>query len=116
MGYISQKLAQICDQKGIQSFEMPSFPGQDTGYIPAKEKTMIFIPSTGGSHNPEEHTKKKFIKPATILFTELAKELLLEKFRDSQKVDVAPKPISEIAQEQSTKVSEHAISTDELSL
>ena len=113
---LNQKLAQICDQKGIQSFEMPSFPGQDTGYIPAKEKTMIFIPSTGGSHNPEEHTKKKFIKPATTLFTELAKELLLEKFRDSQKVDVAPKPISAITQEQSAKVSEHTISTDELSL
>lgn len=113
---LNQKLAQICEQKGIQSIEMPSYPGQDTGYVPATEKTMVFIPSTGGSHNPDEHTKKKFIKPATILFTELAKELLLEKFRDSQKVDVTLKPVSGIAQEQSAKISEHAISTDELSL
>ena len=88
---LNQKLAQICAQKGIQSIEMPSYPGQDTGYIPAKEKTMIFIPSTGGSHNPEEHTKKKFIQPATTLFTQLSKEILIEKFRDSQRVSITPK-------------------------
>ena len=54
--------------------------------------------------------------PQDLVFTELAKELLLEKFRDSQKVDVTLKPVSGIAQEQSAKISEHAISTDELSL
>lgn len=65
---------------------MPSYPGQDTGYIPAKSKTMIFIPSTGGSHNPEENTKKEFIETATRVFTDLAHTLLLEKFRDTQVV------------------------------
>ena len=74
---------------------MPSYPGQDTGYIPAKQKTMIFIPSTGGSHNPEEHTKKKFIQPATTLFTQLSKELLEERFRDTQKVSITPNTSSE---------------------
>lgn len=90
--FLNQKLNQICNQKGIQSIEMPSYPGQDTGYVPATEKTMVFIPSTGGSHNPDEHTKKKFIKPATTLFTQLSKELLMERFRDAQKVSNTPKP------------------------
>ena len=90
--FLNQKLNQICNQKGIQSIEMPSYPGQDTGYVPATEKTMVFIPSTGGSHNPDEHTKKKFIKPATTLFTQLSKELLMERFRDAQKVSNTPNP------------------------
>ena len=88
---LNQKLVQICEQKGFQSIEMPSYPGQDTGYVPATEKTMLFIPSTGGSHNPDEHTKKKFIKLATTLFTQLSKELLVERFRDAQKVSITPK-------------------------
>ena len=92
---LNQKLTQICTQKGIQSIEMPSYPGQDTGYIPAKQKTMIFIPSTGGSHNPEEHTKRKFIQPATTIFAQLSKELLVERFRDAQKVSITPNTSSE---------------------
>ena len=102
---LNQKLAQICEQKGIQSIEMPSYPGQDTGYIPAKEKTMIFIPSTGGSHNPDEHTKKKFIKPATTLFTQLSRELLEERFRDAQKVSSTPKSTYASSHIPTTKVS-----------
>lgn len=102
---LNQKLAQICEQKGIQSIEMPSYPGQDTGYIPAKEKTMIFIPSTGGSHNPKEHTKKKFIQPATTLFTQLSRELLEERFRDAQKVSSTPKSTYASSHIPTTKVS-----------
>ena len=94
---LNQKLAQICEQKGIQSIEMPSYPGQDTGYIPAKEKTMIFIPSTGGSHNPKEHTKMKFIQPATTLFTQLSRELLVERFKDAQRVPNIPTPTHEFS-------------------
>lgn len=90
---LNQKLTTICNQKGLQSIEMPSYPGQDTGYIPAKEKTMIFIPSTGGSHNPKEHTKKKFIQLATTLFTQLSRELLVERFKDAQRVPNIPTPI-----------------------
>ena len=101
---LNQKLTTICSQKGIQAIEMPSYPGQDTGYIPAKEKTMIFIPSTGGSHNPEEHTKKKFIQPATTLFTQLSKELLEERFRDAQRVTNIPRSTYESSHIPSSKV------------
>ncbi len=103
--FLNQKLNQICNHKGIQSIEMPSYPGQDTGYIPAKEKTMIFIPSTGGSHNPKEHTKKKFIQPATTLFTQLSRELLVERFKDAQKVSSTPKSTYASSHIPTTKVS-----------
>ncbi len=80
-------LAEACDKKQISHMDMPSYAGQDTGYIPAKEKTMIFIPSTGGSHNPNESTKKRFIEAATAVFTEFSRELLVEKFKDRIIVD-----------------------------
>lgn len=67
---------------------MPSYAGQDTGYVPAKQKTMIFIPSKGGSHNPKESTKRKFIETATKVLTGTAQELLKEKFKDSYKCEV----------------------------
>lgn len=80
-------LAEACDKKQISHIKMPSYAGQDTGYIPAKKKTMIFIPSTGGSHNPNESTKKRFIETASLVFTEFSQELLLEKFKDRIIVD-----------------------------
>lgn len=81
---LNTKIANACSKEDINFIEMPSYAGQDTGYIPAKEKTMIFIPSTGGSHNPKESTKKKFIETATKVFVSLSKELLVEKFKDKQ--------------------------------
>lgn len=80
-------IATTCNQKKIPYIEMPSYAGQDTGYVPAKEKTMIFIPSTGGSHNPEEKTKRKFIEAATKVLVGTAQTLLLEKWKDSCKYD-----------------------------
>lgn len=80
-------LVAACDKKQISHIDMPSYAGQDTGYIPAKEKTMIFIPSTGGSHNPNEATKKRFIEAASTVFTEFSQELLVEKFKDRIVVD-----------------------------
>lgn len=80
-------LAETCSKKQISHINMPSYAGQDTGYIPAKEKTMIFIPSTGGSHNPNESTKKRFIEAASTVFTEFSQELLVEKFKDRIVVD-----------------------------
>ena len=66
--------------------EMPSYPGQDTGYVPAKKKTMIFIPSNNISHHPDEQTWPKYINPATRIFVAMAQELLKEKFKDKYAV------------------------------
>lgn len=91
---LNTEIANVCNKEHINFIEMPSYAGQDTGYIPAKEKTMIFIPSTGGSHNPKESTKKKFIETATRVFTNLSKELLVEKFKDKQTFRVKVRPVS----------------------
>ena len=90
---LNTEIANVCSKEGINFIEMPSYAGQDTGYIPAKEKTMIFIPSTGGSHNPKESTKKKFIETATRVFTSASKELLAERFKDRQAIRVKVKPV-----------------------
>lgn len=86
---LNERIADVCNQDGIQHFEMPSYAGQDTGYIPATDKTMIFIPSTGGSHNPKESAKKEDVELAGKVFVDVSKELLQERFRDRQKVDVS---------------------------
>lgn len=85
---LNTDIAKICNKRNINYLEMPSYAGQDTGYVPARQKTMLFIPSTGGSHNPDEDTKKKFIKPATNVLTDLSQLLLQEKFKDRQTVQL----------------------------
>ena len=85
---LNSTIIDVCNQKQIKYLEMPSYAGQDTGYVPAKQKTMIFIPSKGGSHNPKERTKRKFIETATKVLTGTAQELLKERFKDSYKCEV----------------------------
>lgn len=85
---LNATIADTCKQKQISYIEMPSYAGQDTGYVPAKEKTMIFIPSTGGSHNPKESTKKEFIETATSVLVGTAQKLLLERWKDTQKFEI----------------------------
>lgn len=79
---LNSGIANICEIHNIKHIFMPSYPGQDTGYVPAKEKTMIFIPSTGGSHDPAENAKPKDIETATKVFTNFSENLLLENIRD----------------------------------
>ncbi len=85
---LNSKIEGICEELNINYYKMPSYPGQDTGYIPARKKTMIFIPSTEGSHNPNESTTKESIENATQVFTCLAEDLLIERKIDKFKVDV----------------------------
>lgn len=90
---LNEKLAQICSKNNIQFLPMNSGAGQDTSYVPAEDKTMIFIPSTGGSHNPNESIEPEDIEVATKVFTGIAQELLQEKFKDRQVVNVGNAPI-----------------------
>lgn len=85
---LNSNIASVCNKNNIQYLEMPSWAGQDTGYVPAKEKTMIFVPSKGGSHNPKETTKKEYIELASKIFTEVSQELLQERFKDRHVVEV----------------------------
>lgn len=79
---LNSKIEEICKRKRINYMFMPSGAGQDSGYIPAKQKTMVFIPSTGGSHDPAEDTTPEAITSATNVFTDLAKDLFKENFKD----------------------------------
>lgn len=79
---LNSGIANICETHNIKHIFMPSYAGQDTGYIPAKEKTMIFIPSTGGSHDPAESAKPRDIETATKVFTNFSENLMLENIRD----------------------------------
>jgi len=84
---LNNNIADICNENEIKYIEMPSWAGQDTGYVPAKEKTMIFTLSKGGSHNPFESTKKKWLKLASKVLEDVSKELLQERFKDTYKVN-----------------------------
>lgn len=75
-------IANICERLNIKYLFMPSYPGQDSGPVPAIDKAMIFMPSTGGSHNPKENTKPRNIETATRVLTNLSENLLLENIRD----------------------------------
>lgn len=85
---LNSKIADICEKLNINYHIMASYPGQDTGYIPARKKTMIFIPSTEGSHNPKESTTKEAIEEATQIFINLTEDLLKQKEIDKYKVNI----------------------------
>ena len=84
---LNSKIADICEKLNINYHIMASYPGQDTGYIPARKKTMIFIPSTEGSHNPKESTTRASIEDATQIFINLTEDLLKQKEMDKYKVN-----------------------------
>ncbi len=80
---LNEEIASSCKKKGIQYHLMPSYAGHDTGYVPAKRKTLLFCPSTGGSHNCKESTKRKFIELACDVLTDVVENLLLEKWKNT---------------------------------
>lgn len=66
---------------------------------------MIFIPSTGGSHNKDEKTEKIHIETATKVLTKTAQELLKERFKDSYKCEV--EGITTTGKDRNTDEKEH---------
>lgn len=58
---LSSKLHTISQTLGFRTTMMKSGAGHDVAYFPARKKGLIFIPSTGGSHNPQEHTTQQDI-------------------------------------------------------
>ena len=69
-----QKLYEISTNLGLKTIKMPSWAGHDLAYIPAKEAVLIFIPSTGGSHNPlESTTEENMVNGCKVMFQFLKK-------------------------------------------
>ena len=79
---LNSQLEKNADHLNIPYIMMPSYPGQDTGFVPADSIAMLFCPSTGGSHNPNESTHKKCIQYSAILLADTCKQLLKQPFKE----------------------------------
>lgn len=82
---LNNLLTQSADKLNISTIKMPSPAGQDTGYVPTtskNKKTMIFAPSTGGSHNPEESTTRECVEATASILESTTKSLLKQRFQD----------------------------------
>lgn len=64
-GGLSNKLHLLSEGLGLRTTMMKSSAGHDIAYFPARRKGMLFIPSTGGSHNPKETTTPEDIMNGT---------------------------------------------------
>jgi len=81
-----EDLKGICEEKGIPYVKMHSWPGHDLACIlpPSNKKgkrILFFIPSQGGSHNPNETTSKEAIEIGTDVYTTFVNKTM----RDFQK-------------------------------
>lgn len=83
---INRRLQQVCEDRGIKYVVMPSWAGHDTAHL--KNSTLIFIPSTGGSHNRNENTTKEDIEVGIELYSEYIKGRLKEKKRIVDLVEI----------------------------
>ena len=71
-----ENIKAICDKKNYPCQLMHSWPGHDLACVLAPtnktgKRVLFFIPSTGGSHNPEESTTKKDIEIGTDVYSSL---------------------------------------------
>lgn len=48
----------VCEERKIKNTIMPSWAGHDIAHLSIMKKILLFIKSTGGSHNPNENTTK----------------------------------------------------------
>lgn len=64
------QIEEVCQKNNIKAVYMPSWAGHDIAHVPSSEKILIFIPSTGGSHNPEEMTTMDAIEKGIIVLTQ----------------------------------------------
>ena len=81
-----ENIKQICDKKNYPCMVLHSWPGHDLACVldpnhTIGKKILFFIPSTGGSHNPNESTTKKDIEIGTDVYSTLVSQRM-NKFRD----------------------------------
>lgn len=60
---------EVCKENNITSITMKSWAGHDITHLSLLEKILIFIKSTGGSHNPNENTTKEDIEKGITALT-----------------------------------------------
>lgn len=83
---INKKIQEICEENDIKSVVMPSWAGHDTAHL--KNSALLFIPSTGGSHNKDENTTKQDIETGISVYSKYLEERVLGKQGFVEKVDI----------------------------
>lgn len=83
---ISQ-VKKVCKNRGISSVVMPSWAGHDVAHLGLLDKILLFIKSTGGSHNPNENTEKEHIEKGIIALEGSVEEDISEVHRAVSKVE-----------------------------
>ena len=68
---LSKKLHSLSEGLGLRTIDMRSPAGHDVAILPAKQRGLIFIPSTNGSHNHKEHTTKQDILNGVAVLEQL---------------------------------------------
>lgn len=84
-----ENVKDICDEKKYPCQIMHSWPGHDLACILDPDNTtgkriLFFIPSQGGSHNPNETTTREAIEIGSDVFTTLAFQRM-NKFKEEYK-------------------------------
>ncbi len=74
-----ENIKNICDKKNYPCQIMHSWPGHDLACVLPKtntvgQKILFFIPSQGGSHNPNETTSREAIEVGTDVYTTLVSQ------------------------------------------
>lgn len=60
---------------GLTAVGMDSWAGHDITQVPASQRAMFFIASTGGSHNPTEKTTPQALAGGAAVLTELMEKI-----------------------------------------
>lgn len=105
---LNESLAVSAKKNYISYIKMPSYAGQDTGYVPADSETMIFGPSTGGSHNPNESTTRECVEYCARVLEETCKQLLRQPFKNQLCSEADKKQIVLMSKSEKAKDTEAA--------
>jgi len=107
---MANQIEQVCNQRGVKSVVMPSWAGHDVAHISILEKMLLFIKSTGGSHNPLENTTKEDIQKGIIALEGTVEEDIKQVNRTVYKMEYLNNhSISEIIENENTRTKKGAI-------
>lgn len=104
------QVEKVCGKNNLRSKIIPSWAGHDIAHIGIIEKLLLFIKSTGGSHNPNENTQKEYIEKGIIALTGSVEEDLAQLHQTVEQVEyIENHSISEILENKDKKHKKGAI-------
>lgn len=107
---MSTQIQNVCEKKGVKSTVMPSWAGHDVAHMSTLEKMLLFIKSTGGSHNPQENTTKEDIEKGIIALEGTVDEDIIQVHRAVEQVEYLDNhSVLEVIENQDAKTRKGAI-------